>query len=57
MNEDAKQTKNSSGALSDWRFLLLMILAGLIGKFFGLLGGATFLGLWGLVEWLWKKKA
>ena len=32
-----------------------MILAGLIGKFFGLLGGAILLGLWWFAEWLWKK--
>ncbi len=57
MNDDSKQMKSSSEALYGWRFWLLMILAGLIGKFFGLLGGAIFIGLWWLVEWLWKKKA
>ena len=57
MNNDADYTKNSSDAVSGWRFWLLLILAGLIGKFFGLLGGAIFLGLWSLVEWLWNRKA
>lgn len=33
----------------------MLILAGLIGKFIGLLGGAIFLGLWWLVEWLLRK--
>jgi hypothetical protein len=56
MNDDAEATKKSSDALSGWRFWLLMILAGLIGKFFGMLGGAIFLGLWWLVEWIWRKK-
>lgn len=57
MNDDAEHPKKSSDALSGWRFWLVMILAGLTGKFFVLLGGAIFLGLWWLVEWLWKKKA
>ena len=57
MNDDEEHTKKSSDALTGWRFWLLLILAGLIGKFFGLMGGAIFLGLWWLVEWLWKKKA
>ena len=55
--DDAEHMKKSSNALSGWRFWPPMILAGHIGKFVGLFGGVIFLGLWWLVEWLWKKKA
>lgn len=57
MNDEAKPTKKSPGPLYSWRFWLLMILAGLIGKFLGLLGGVIFIALWWLAVWLWKKKA
>jgi hypothetical protein len=33
----------------------MVISAGLIGKFFGLVGGAVFLGVWWLIDDLRKK--
>ena len=53
--EGEKKRKAETGSLG-WRFWLLMIIAGLVGKFFGLVGGAIFIAVWMLIEWLWKMK-
>lgn len=45
MNDDAEYAKKSPYTLSTLRCRLLVILAGMMGKFFGLVGGAIFLGL------------
>ncbi len=56
MNDDTEQSKKPSNLFSGWYFWLLIILAALIGKFFGLLGVTIFLGVWGLIEFSLRKK-
>lgn len=56
MSEEGEKKRKAETGPSGWRFWLLMIIAGLVGKFFGLVGGAIFIVVWMLIEWLWKKK-
>lgn len=57
MSIDTKHEKHSSAGISVWRFFFQLILVGFVTKFFGLLGGAIFLGLWWLIEWVSKSSS
>ena len=55
MENESKQTEAKASASLGWGFWVMVIIAGLIGKFFGLIGGAVFLGVWWLIDYLRKK--
>lgn len=53
MNEQKKPEEKS--ATLGWRFWVMIIIAGIIGRLFGIIGGAIVLCMWFGVEWLVSK--
>lgn len=51
MERESKQTPIKPSTSIGWGFWVMVIAAGLIGKFFGLIGGAIFLGVWWLIDY------
>ena len=50
MNEET--TKKEKLVTSGWRFWIMIVFAGLIGRLFGILGAAIILAIWWGCEWL-----
>lgn len=50
------EPKTKANTSLGWGFWVMVIIGGLIGKLFGLIGGAAFLAVWWLFDYLRKKK-